>query len=112
MRESSSIVGKPYLGFLPVCSSTVQNWTLPPRSTGLVLCFENDLLRTPVQELGDVQLIRGRASNLVNPSESLSGRADVVELETLSLREIRAALPQTVVESTMVEVDSRNCMPT
>src|SRR6202162_6728203 len=32
-------------------------------------------------------------------SESLAARADIVELETLSLTEIRAALPQTVLES-------------
>jgi predicted AAA+ superfamily ATPase len=31
-------------------------------------------------------------------SESLAGRADIVELETLSLAEIRGALPQTKVE--------------
>ena len=30
-----------------------------------------------------------------NVSESLAGRADIVELETLSLAEIRSALPQT-----------------
>ena len=36
-------------------------------------------------------------------SESLAGRADIVELETLSLTEIRAALPQTVLESTIVQ---------
>src|SRR6266849_1466241 len=35
-------------------------------------------------------------------SESLAGRADIVELETLSLAEIRAALPDTVIESAMV----------
>jgi len=35
-------------------------------------------------------------------SESLAGRADIVELETLSLTEIRAALPQTVLESAIV----------
>src|ERR1700758_629805 len=35
-------------------------------------------------------------------SESLAGRADIAELETLSLAEIRAALPQTVLETTIV----------
>jgi predicted AAA+ superfamily ATPase len=35
-------------------------------------------------------------------SESLAGRADIVELETLSLAEIRAALPETVIESAIV----------
>jgi len=35
-------------------------------------------------------------------SESLAGRADIVELETLSLSEIRAALPQTALEATIV----------
>jgi predicted AAA+ superfamily ATPase len=35
-------------------------------------------------------------------SESLAGRADVVELETLSFAEIRAALPETVLESVIV----------
>ena len=35
-------------------------------------------------------------------SESLAGRADIVELETLSWAEIRAALPQTVLESAIV----------
>ena len=35
-------------------------------------------------------------------SESLAGRADMVELETLSLSEIRAALPHTMLESTIV----------
>ena len=35
-------------------------------------------------------------------SESLAGRADIVELETLSLAEIRAALPKTVVEEAVV----------
>lgn len=35
-------------------------------------------------------------------SESLAGRADVVELETLSLAEIRGALPATSVESAIV----------
>ena len=37
-----------------------------------------------------------------NVSEPLAGRADVLELETLSLKEIRAALPRTVVESAIV----------
>lgn len=35
-------------------------------------------------------------------SESLAGRADIVELETLSLREIRTALPGTGVEAALV----------
>jgi uncharacterized protein len=35
-------------------------------------------------------------------SESLAGRADIVELETLSLTEIRATLPQTAVETAIV----------
>ena len=35
-------------------------------------------------------------------SESLAGRADIVELETLSLAETRAALPQTGIESAML----------
>ena len=37
-----------------------------------------------------------------NVSESLAGRADIVELETLSLAEIRAALPQTGLETAIV----------
>lgn len=37
-----------------------------------------------------------------NVSESLAGRADIVELETLSLAEILAALPQTRVETAIV----------
>lgn len=35
-------------------------------------------------------------------SESLAGRADIVELETLSLAEMQAALPQTTVEEAIV----------
>ena len=35
-------------------------------------------------------------------SESLAGRADIVELETLSLTEIRSALPKTGIESAIV----------
>ena len=35
-------------------------------------------------------------------SESLAGRADIVELETLSFAEIRAALPQTAIETAIV----------
>ena len=35
-------------------------------------------------------------------SESLAGRADIAELETLSLAEIQAALPRTTVEKAMV----------
>jgi uncharacterized protein len=37
-----------------------------------------------------------------NISESLAGRADIVELETLSFAEIRTALPQTGVETAIV----------
>src|SRR5258708_8728608 len=37
-----------------------------------------------------------------NVSESLAGRADIVELETLSLAEIQAALPKTSVEHAIV----------
>src|SRR5579884_1364121 len=37
-----------------------------------------------------------------NVSESLAGRADIVELETLSLSEIRAALPATGIETAIV----------
>jgi hypothetical protein len=37
-----------------------------------------------------------------NVSESLAGRADIVELETLSFAEIRAALPKTRVETAIV----------
>ena len=37
-----------------------------------------------------------------NVSESLAGRADIVELETLSLAEIQAALPQTGIEAAIV----------
>lgn len=37
-----------------------------------------------------------------NVSESLAGRADIVELETLSFAEILAALPQTAVETAIV----------
>lgn len=37
-----------------------------------------------------------------NVSESLAGRADILELETLSFAEIRAALPQTQVEAAIV----------
>lgn len=37
-----------------------------------------------------------------NVSESLAGRADIIELETLSFAEIRAALPETRVESVIV----------
>jgi uncharacterized protein len=35
-------------------------------------------------------------------SESLAGRADIAELETLTLAEIRAVLPQTVIETAIV----------
>ena len=37
-----------------------------------------------------------------NVSESLAGRADIVELETLSFAEIQAALPQTGIEAAIV----------
>jgi len=37
-----------------------------------------------------------------NVSESLAGRADIIELETLSFAEIRAALPQTGVETAIL----------
>jgi uncharacterized protein len=37
-----------------------------------------------------------------NVSESLAGRADIVELETLSFAEIRVALPETTVEAAIV----------
>jgi uncharacterized protein len=37
-----------------------------------------------------------------NVSESLAGRADIVELETLSFAEIRAALPETTIERAIV----------
>jgi len=37
-----------------------------------------------------------------NVAESLAGRADILELETLSFAEIRAAFPDTVVESAIV----------
>jgi hypothetical protein len=37
-----------------------------------------------------------------NVSESLAGRADIVELETLSFAEIRAALPETSIETAIV----------
>jgi predicted AAA+ superfamily ATPase len=39
---------------------------------------------------------------MTSVSESLAGRADIAELETLSLAEIGAALPQTALESAMV----------
>src|SRR6202521_6314928 len=45
-------------------------------------------------------------------SESLAGRADIAELETLSLAEIRAALPQTVLESATVRGWFPSCRPT
>ena len=41
-------------------------------------------------------------SLMKNVSESLAGRADIVELETLSYGEIRAALPKTVLEAAIV----------
>jgi predicted AAA+ superfamily ATPase len=39
---------------------------------------------------------------IMSVSGSPAGRADLVELETLSLNEIRAAPPQTMLESTIV----------
>src|ERR1700674_5041246 len=45
-------------------------------------------------------------------SESLAGRADIVELETLSLAEIRAALPETGLETAIVRGGFPSCMPT
>jgi predicted AAA+ superfamily ATPase len=41
-------------------------------------------------------------SLMKNVSESLAGRADIVELETLSLAEIRSALPETRLEAAIV----------
>ncbi len=41
-------------------------------------------------------------SLMKNVSESLAGRADIVELETLSFAEIRAALPETALEFAIV----------
>src|ERR1039458_1471754 len=41
-------------------------------------------------------------SLMKNVSESLAGRADIVELETLSFAEIRAALPETKLEDALV----------
>jgi predicted AAA+ superfamily ATPase len=38
-------------------------------------------------------------SQMRSVSESLAGRADIAELETLSLAEIRGALPQTELEN-------------
>src|ERR1700678_282468 len=43
-----------------------------------------------------------KVSLMKNVSESLAGRADIVELETLSLAEIREALPDTSVETAIV----------
>ena len=37
--------------------------------TALTSWFENEFLDAPVQEFGDVQLVRGGTSNFVNPSE-------------------------------------------
>jgi predicted AAA+ superfamily ATPase len=39
---------------------------------------------------------------MTSVSESLAGRADIVELETLSLHEIRTALPKTTLEDAIV----------
>jgi uncharacterized protein len=41
-------------------------------------------------------------TSMKNVSESLAGRADIAELETLSLAEIRAALPETALELAIV----------
>ena len=52
---------------------------------------------------GQFLLTSSQKFTLMNSiSESLAGRADIVELETLSWAEIRAALPQTVLESFIV----------
>ncbi len=52
---------------------------------------------------GQFLLTSSQKFTLMNSiSESLAGRADIVELETLSWAEIRAALPQTVLESVIV----------
>src|SRR5208283_1137277 len=52
---------------------------------------------------GQFLLTGSQKFNLMkNVSESLAGRADIVELETLSLAEIRAALPQTGIEAAIV----------
>ena len=45
-------------------------------------------------------------------SESLAGRADIAELETLSLAEIRGALPQTELEKPSSAAGFPSCMPT
>ena len=52
---------------------------------------------------GQFLLTGSQKFNLMkNVSESLAGRADIVELETLSFAEIRAALPETRMEMAMV----------
>src|SRR6266403_2844437 len=52
---------------------------------------------------GQFLLTSSQKFTLMNSiSESLAGRADIVELETLAWAEIRAALPQTVLESVIV----------
>ena len=52
---------------------------------------------------GQFLLTGSQKFNLMkNVSESLAGRADIVELETLSLAEIREALPQTGIEAAIV----------
>ena len=54
-------------------------------------------------EKGQFLLIGSQKFTLIqNVSESLAGRADIVELETLSLAEIRGALPDTTPESVIV----------
>jgi predicted AAA+ superfamily ATPase len=45
-------------------------------------------------------------------SESLAGRADIVELETLSFAEIREALPKTKLETAIVRGGFPELMPT
>ena len=47
-----------------------------------------------------------------NVSESLAGRADIVELETLSFAEIREAMPEAESKPLSSGVVSRSCMPT
>jgi predicted AAA+ superfamily ATPase len=52
---------------------------------------------------GQFLLTGSQKFNLMrNVSESLAGRADIVELETLSFAEIRGALPQTRMETAIV----------
>jgi len=62
---------------------------------------------------GQFLLTSSQKFTLMNSiSESLAGRADIVEMETLSWAEIRAALPQTVLESVIVRAASPSCTPT